>query len=161
MKSKRHMPGTPVPPPVFASWADYVTRATEREIRKKCQTTTARANRPRLMSAPPGTWVNSWEVWEIMEAARGRCVHCGSLAVERRPSTPKGFQLPWTHIGRRVGSLEHVTWRALGGDNDALKAALEAAAEAAEEGEEEDDGPDYAEGDDEPGEECARWWRPH
>src|SRR5258707_4186324 len=53
-----------------------------------------------------------------MEAAQGRCAHCGALAVENRPSSPTGVPLPWAQVGRRIGSLEHVRWRYGGGGND-------------------------------------------
>lgn len=33
--------------------------------------------------------------------------HCGSLAVEKRPSTATGQPLPWDAVGRRIGSLGH------------------------------------------------------
>jgi hypothetical protein len=52
------------------------------------------------------------------KTARGRCVYCGSLAVEKRPSKPNGAPAPWAQIGRRIGSFEHCQWRARGGDND-------------------------------------------
>lgn len=48
-------------------------------------------------------------VWSIIEDAKGRCFYCNSLAVERRPSNPEtGAPIGWEHVGRRIGSLEHV-----------------------------------------------------
>ena len=38
------------------------------------------------------------DVWEVIKAARGRCAHCGSLTVERRPSYPDGSPAPWEHL---------------------------------------------------------------
>jgi hypothetical protein len=53
--------------------------------------------------------ITSHDVWALIEKAQGRCIYCGSLAVENRPSHPKtGGPLPWEHAGRRVGSLEHI-----------------------------------------------------
>ena len=49
------------------------------------------------------------DVWNLMETAKGRCMYCSSLAVERRPSVVgKGHALPWAKVGRRIGSLEHI-----------------------------------------------------
>ena len=49
------------------------------------------------------------DVWSIIERAKGRCTYCGSLAVENRPSHEiRGSPLPWEHVGRRIGSLEHL-----------------------------------------------------
>lgn len=48
-------------------------------------------------------------VWSLIVQAKGRCTYCGSLAVEGRPShSVTGAPLSWEHIGRRIGSLEHV-----------------------------------------------------
>jgi hypothetical protein len=50
------------------------------------------------------------DIWAIVEAAEGRCNYCGSLAVENRPTDAlKGSPLRWHAMGRRIGSLEHVT----------------------------------------------------
>jgi hypothetical protein len=50
------------------------------------------------------------DIWFLIEQAKGRCTYCGSLAVEERPSHPiTGAPLQWAHVGRRIGSLEHVT----------------------------------------------------
>ena len=50
------------------------------------------------------------DIWVIIEAAQGRCTYCGSLAIENRPSDAvKGSPLRWHTMGRRIGSLEHVT----------------------------------------------------
>jgi hypothetical protein len=49
------------------------------------------------------------DVWALFENAKGRCMYCHSLAVERRPSLAGyGHPLPWAHVGRRIGSLEHI-----------------------------------------------------
>lgn len=53
--------------------------------------------------------ITSGNVWSVIEVAKGRCMYCKSLAVEGRPSHPiSGGPLPWEHIGRRIGSLEHI-----------------------------------------------------
>jgi hypothetical protein len=39
-------------------------------------------------------------------------MYCGSLAVEHKP---KGA--PWGHVGRRIGSLDHLIARIHGGTN--------------------------------------------
>jgi hypothetical protein len=63
--------------------------------------------------------VTALQVWHVLRNAKGRCVHCESLAVEGRPSNPTtGSPTAWEQIGRRIGSLEHRRWRFDGGDND-------------------------------------------
>lgn len=53
--------------------------------------------------------LTSRAIWNIIEKARGRCMYCGSLALEGRPShSATGAPLPWEAVGRRVGSLEHI-----------------------------------------------------
>ena len=108
----------PAAPPTFVSWADYLARTTTVERTAKCNAAAKKANRERLLSAAPESHLYGKDVWAICEAVRGRCAHCGSLAVERRPSKPNGAPLPWAQIGRRIGSLEHHQWRIHGGDND-------------------------------------------
>lgn len=73
-----------------------------------CRIKARTANRPKLVSGRPANRITPWDVIDILIAAQGRCHHCGSLAVERRPSKPNGAPLPWEAIGRRIGSLEHV-----------------------------------------------------
>src|SRR5919198_2039864 len=48
-------------------------------------------------------------------AAKGRCCYCGSLAVEKRPVDHPDRR--WDHVGRRIGSLEHVVPVVEGGRN--------------------------------------------
>jgi hypothetical protein len=76
-----------------------------------------KANGPRLMSGSPSEKVSADDVWQVLAAARGRCAHCGSLAVENRPSRPDGAPVPWDTVGRRIGSLGHRISRFNGGDN--------------------------------------------
>ena len=40
------------------------------------------------MSGIPTTTISADDVWAVLVSARGRCAHCGSLAVENRPSKP-------------------------------------------------------------------------
>jgi hypothetical protein len=118
--TKWQMPGMPAaepPPPVFGSWADYLARTSERERMARCYAAAKKANRKRLLSDAPTTRLTAQNVWAVIEAAHGRCAHCGSLAVERRPSSVTGAPVPWAQVGRRIGSLEHVRWR-YGGGND-------------------------------------------
>lgn len=106
------------PRPVFASWSDYLARTSQRERMARCSNAAKKANKKRLLSNAPTTRLTAQDVWAVIEAARGHCAHCGSLAVENRPSGPTGAPLPWAQIGRRIGSLEHVRWRFGGGGND-------------------------------------------
>ena len=107
------------PPPVFLSWADYLARTSRSQRMTRCDAAAKKANRKRLLSNAPTARLTAWDVWTVVETARGRCAHCGSLAVENRPSNPiTGAPLQWAQIGRRIGSLEHVRWRFGGGDND-------------------------------------------
>ena len=113
------MPDTPMgdapPPPKYSSWADWSVATTEVEKRRRFHTT---ANRSRLLSGAPTTRVTASEVRAVLEAAQGRCFHCGSLAVEGRPSGPSGRPLPWPAVGRRIGSLGHRVPRFHGGGNE-------------------------------------------
>ena len=56
----------------------------------------------------------------VIRKTQGRCVHCGSpLALEGRPSKPNGAPTSWEHVGRRIGSLEHIMMALEGGTNAA------------------------------------------
>lgn len=103
--------------PQFASWDDFLVRISLAERRRWCAQKAKKANSPRLMSGVPETIVTTDDVLTILEAARGRCAHCDSLAVEKRPSTPAGAPLPWAPIGRRIGSLGHRISPFAGGPN--------------------------------------------
>jgi hypothetical protein len=63
------------------------------------------------MSGRPETMISADDVLAVLEKARGRCAHCDSLAVERRPPGT------WGHVGRRIGSLGHRIARFNGGPN--------------------------------------------
>lgn len=102
--------------PVYISWEDYLVRVSWSELRRRCLDIARRANRKRLMSPAPAIQLTGLQVWQVMRDARGRCIHCGSLAVEHSPSDPKRSR-SWAPIGRRVGSLEHLNARYRGGDN--------------------------------------------
>ena len=104
-------------PPVYTSWADYTARTTDAQRRRWCTTKAKKANAKRLMSGAPEQAITTNDVAAILTAARGRCAHCGSLAVENRPSAPNGAPLPWEHVGRRIGSLGHAVARFHGGTN--------------------------------------------
>lgn len=69
------------------------------------------------MSGRPTERITADDVLAVLESAQGRCAHCGSLAVERRPSGQDGRPLPWEAVGRRIGSLGHLTARVFGGSN--------------------------------------------
>lgn len=105
-RRKTSRPATP--PPVFLSWADYLARTSERDRLAWCRRKARKANHG--LSPSDSRWMSALGVWAIVEAARGRCVYCRSLAVERAPSDPTtGSLLRWGQVGRRIGSLEHVT----------------------------------------------------
>jgi hypothetical protein len=111
-------PGTAVaPPPVYASWSAFLAATTQAERLRWCAVKVKTANRERLMSGLPEHRITAADVVAVLEAARGRCAHCGSLAVQRRPSGPNGGPMPWEHVGRRIGSLGHVVARFHGGCN--------------------------------------------
>jgi hypothetical protein len=89
-------------------------RTTPAERMIKCREAAKFANRrslsPHLLSGD--------DVWAVMTAARGRCVYCGSPAVEKKPSKVNGTSARWAQFGRRIGTLEHLRGLARGGDND-------------------------------------------
>ena len=96
----------------------YLDLTSERERRFRCRILANSANEGRFW-APRASVRLTWEdVDAIMREAQGRCVYCRSLALEVRPTAKDGKTMPWKHIGRRIGSLEHVKRRAHGGDNE-------------------------------------------
>jgi hypothetical protein len=100
------------------SWADFLARTSEADRMRWCAEMAKRANRRRLMSGRPELRISAGDVLGVLTRAEGRCCYCGSLAVERRPSDPKtGAPRPWEHVGRRIGSLEHLKARIEGGGN--------------------------------------------
>jgi hypothetical protein len=110
-------PATGRPAPRFASWHSYIERTSEAERRRWCAQKAHKANASRLMSGAPKHRVTADEVLAVLTAAQGRCAHCGSLALENRPSTPAGHPAPWAPVGRRIGSLGHRVARFHGGLN--------------------------------------------
>jgi len=106
------------PPPRYQSWTDFLSFTTPAERQAWCRLKAKTANRPRLMSGTPDEKVTPETVWEVCEAALGRCTHCDSLAVEGRPSGVDGRPAVWAHVGRRIGSLGHRVARFNGGTND-------------------------------------------
>jgi hypothetical protein len=105
------------PAPVYESWTDYLANTTAAERQQWCRAKAKIANRTRLMSGPPDAKISGDHVWAVLSTAEGRCEHCGSLAVERRPSGPGGRPRAWASIGRRIGSLGHRLARFNGGSN--------------------------------------------
>ena len=103
---------------MFISWEDFLTRTTERERMDWCKAKARKANRKRLLSGEPMVKLTAIDVWEVLESYKGHCRYCGSLALENRPSKPNGAPFPWEHIGRRIGSLEHIESRFDGGENE-------------------------------------------
>lgn len=99
------------PSVVYTSWENYLANTTAAERRRWCATKAAKANGFRLMSGRPATTISAEDVLAVLEEAQGRCVYCGSLAVERRPPGS------WGHVGRRIGSLGHRVARFNGGPN--------------------------------------------
>lgn len=87
-------PGAPppdpggAPRPKFTSWAAYLDATPGRVIREWCARKAKVADRERLMSGRPAVRLVVTDVLDRLVAARGRCCHCGSLAVEGRPSGP-------------------------------------------------------------------------
>lgn len=114
-KSKPHLV---VADPFYMSWEDFLQKASPADIKKWYTRKAAVANRKRLISGAPFERIRPPEVWDVMRFAEGRCHHCGSLALERRPTNPaNGAPLPWEAVGRRIGSLDHIVSRVDGGSN--------------------------------------------
>lgn len=107
------------PLPLYSSYDDYRARVPVNEILRKCRHIARNANRARLYSGLATVRLIPGDVFLVLDRARGQCHYCKSLAVENRPSNINGAPLPWGHIGRRIGSLEHIVSRLDGGDNDA------------------------------------------
>jgi len=105
-------------PPRWTTWAEYRDAVAPWQVLERCRQSAKRANRKRLLSGRPREQVTALDVLAVFEAAEGRCAHCGSLAVEGRPSGAAGAPALWGQVGRRVGSLEHVVPRFAGGTNE-------------------------------------------
>jgi hypothetical protein len=106
-------------PPRWASWEHYLSSTTPAERRAMCAVRTKKANAARLMSPAPERRLTADDVWRLVEAAKGRCAHCGSLCLEKLPYDPAtNRKLPWGQVGRRIGSLSHLVPRVRGGTND-------------------------------------------
>jgi hypothetical protein len=101
-------PSTDPGSPAYLSWEEFLAQTKATEVMAWCRAKAKKANGPRLMSGEPTARVTAQDVWAIMAAAHGSCAYCGSLAVQKRPSTPTGQPLPWEEVGRRIGSLSHV-----------------------------------------------------
>lgn len=103
---------------MFTSWEDFLTRTTKEERIRWCREKARKANQKRLLSESPTVKLTAEVVWEVLQSYKGHCRYCGSLALENRPSKPDGTPLPWEHIGRRIGSLDHIVSRFAGGGNN-------------------------------------------
>jgi hypothetical protein len=75
-------------PPQYESWEHYLAVTGPAERRAMCAARVKKANAPRLMSDAPERRVTADDVWQIVQAARGRCHYCGSLCLERLPYDP-------------------------------------------------------------------------
>lgn len=107
-----------LPPPKFLTYQDFLATVPLRDIRFWCGRKAVRANRARLLSGRPAERITTNDVVTILSRARGRCRYCGSLAVETAPMHPETRKpMPWGHIGRRIGSLDHIVSRIDGGAN--------------------------------------------
>lgn len=105
-------------PAMFADWPDYLTRTTLAERRKMCTGRTNRVNERIQVRASDEPRVTGDDIWQLVETAEGRCVHCGSLCLQSPPHDPvTGKKLPWGYIGRRIGSVTHLVRSADGGSN--------------------------------------------
>ena len=116
----RHFETTPTSTPLrYTSWDHYLETTTPSERRAMCASRTQKANSRRLMSRAREQRVTADDIWTVVAAAMGRCAHCDSLCLERLPNDPATKKKrPWGHIGRRIGSLDHLVSRVSGGTND-------------------------------------------
>ncbi|WP_329368668.1 HNH endonuclease [Streptomyces sp. NBC_00669] len=113
-----HPPPAETPPPLYVTYEEYRAAISLRDVRAWCGLKAKRANRGRLLSGRPVERISTEDVYSILVAARGRCSHCGSLAVEGAPVHPVTRKpAPWGHVGRRIGSLDHIVPRIEGGPN--------------------------------------------
>jgi hypothetical protein len=110
-------PSTDPGAPVYLSWEDFLAQTRAAEVMAWCRAKAKKANGRRLMSGESAGQINAQDVWDIMAAGHGTCAYCGSLAVQKRPSTTTGQPLPWEDAGRRIGSLSHIVSRFDGGTN--------------------------------------------
>ena len=55
----------------------------------------------------PAQKIKASDVWKVLEASKGKCFYCGSLALEHLPSV-NGKAISWAYMGRRIGALHHI-----------------------------------------------------
>lgn len=93
--------------PAFASWEDYLARTSEHEREARCRAIAYQANKRRSDGRRPAIRLTWKDVWAVLQQAQGRCCHCGSLALDRMPTTACGSVASWRRAGSRIGSLDH------------------------------------------------------
>jgi hypothetical protein len=101
----------------YKSWEEFVAEVPDREVRRWCCSKARGANKSRFMSGIQEYRITTQVVYDLIVGAKGRCRYCNSLCVERMPLTNNKTLAPWGNIGRRIGSLGHMTALVNGGSN--------------------------------------------
>ena len=115
------MPGSETldpPPPLYASWEDYLARTSPAERLAWCAAKAKVANRTRLLSAAPKLKLTGREVLRVLEAAKGRALIAAPRLLRAVHQGRKGHQ---PHGCKSVVVSEAWTIRRGrygGGDND-------------------------------------------
>lgn len=103
--------------PLYANFEEFTEKANPEVIGRWLLNKSRKANAPRRNSTVK-IQVSPEQILDIMFAAKGRCIYCDSLCVEKAPVTKEGKLARWSSVGRRIGTLEHLQERQYRGDNN-------------------------------------------
>jgi hypothetical protein len=103
----RNTETTPVPPPVrFRTWDNFVTM-NESDRLQRCEDEAKFASQNGFLPWHNPKHLDGQGVSLLLNAARGRCHYCKSLALESRPAEWEDAPSVWTPIGRRIGTVAY------------------------------------------------------
>jgi hypothetical protein len=94
--------------PKFNTWNEFIRHTTEKERLLWCKSKASISNRKRLLAGTPAQKIKASDVWKVLEASKGKCFYCGSLALEHLPSV-NWKAISWAYMGRRIGALHHIS----------------------------------------------------
>lgn len=68
--------GAPSPAPQFTLFNDWCVSTSVQQKREYCHTRAKKANSKRGLSLKPTHNIKPWDIWHIVENAKGRCIYC-------------------------------------------------------------------------------------
>ena len=76
--------------PKFNTWNEFFD-TTEKERLSWCSSKASFSNKKRLLAGISVQKIMASDVWKVLEAAKGKCFYCGSLALEHLPRDHGGY----------------------------------------------------------------------